>query len=49
MDPVTLETLGSFDMPNAPRPQGTPLYQDFAGGFDDDSVTSELPSGPGRR
>ncbi len=32
MDPVTLETLGSFDMPNAPRPQGTPLYQDFAGG-----------------
>jgi len=32
IDPVTLEVLATFDMPNAPDPPGTKAYQNFAGG-----------------
>ena len=32
IDPVTLEVLAAYDMPNAPDPPGTKAYQNFAGG-----------------
>jgi hypothetical protein len=32
VDPVTLEVLATYDMPNAPDPPGTKAYQNFAGG-----------------
>ena len=32
IDPVTLEVLATYDMPNAPDPPGTKAYQNFAGG-----------------
>jgi hypothetical protein len=32
IDPVTLELLATYDMPNAPDPPGTKAYQNFAGG-----------------
>ena len=32
IDPVTLEVLGTYDLPNAPSPPGTKEYQNFAGG-----------------
>ena len=32
MDPVTLELMATYDMPNAPDPPGTKAYQNFAGG-----------------
>jgi hypothetical protein len=32
IDPVSLELLASYDMPNAPDPPGTKAYQNFAGG-----------------
>jgi hypothetical protein len=32
IDPDTLEILASYDMPFAPSPAGTPIYQNFAGG-----------------
>jgi hypothetical protein len=32
IDPVTLDVLATYDMPNAPDPPGTRQYQNFAGG-----------------
>ena len=32
MDPNTLATIASYDLPNAPDPPGTKLYQNFSGG-----------------
>lgn len=32
IDPVTLRTLATYDLPNAPTPPGTPGFQNFAGG-----------------
>ena len=32
MDPDTLATLGSLDLPDAANPPGTPAYQNFTGG-----------------
>lgn len=32
IDPVTLEILGTYDLPQAPSPPGTREYQNFAGG-----------------
>ena len=32
MDPNTLATIATYDLPNAPDPPGTKLYQNFSGG-----------------
>jgi hypothetical protein len=32
IDPVTLRTLATYDLPNAPTPPGVPGFQNFAGG-----------------
>lgn len=32
IDPRTLETLATYDLPNAPDPPGTEIYQNFTGG-----------------
>jgi hypothetical protein len=32
IDPVTLRTLATYDLPNAPTPAGVPGFQNFAGG-----------------
>jgi hypothetical protein len=32
VDPVTLRTLATYDLPNAPTPSGVPGFQNFAGG-----------------
>jgi hypothetical protein len=32
IDPTTLATIATYDLPNAPDPPGTPAYQNFTGG-----------------
>ena len=49
IDPLTLELLATYDMPQAPDPPGTKPYQNFAAGATSSSTAATASGAPPRR